>query len=68
MAFVLIKMSFGFAMTFLSSAGTPVITVFACIPALVVATALALATKPGGGLNAFYRATMLLVLAGAKLM
>lgn len=67
-AFVLIKMSFGFAMTFLSSAGTPVITVFACIPALVVATALALATKPGGGLNAFYRATMLLVLAGFLLV
>ncbi len=67
-AFVLIKMSFGFAMTFLSSAGTPVITVFACIPALVVATILALATKPDSGLNAFYRATMLLVLAGFLLV
>lgn len=67
-AFVLLKMSFGFAMTFLSSDGTPVVTVLACVPALLVATALALATKPDRGLNAFYRATMLLVLAGFLLV
>lgn len=67
-AFVLIKMSFGFAMTFLSSEGTPVTTVLACIPALPVAAALALATKPGTGLNAFYRTTMLFVLAGFLLV
>ena len=67
-AFVLIKMSFGFAMTFLSSAGGPVVTVFAAIPALLVATAMTLAIKPGSGLNAFYRATLLLVLAGFLLV
>lgn len=67
-SFVLLKMSFGFAMTFASSDGTPVVTVLACVPALLVAVALAFATKPGNGLNAFYRATMLLVLAGFLLV
>ena len=63
---VLLKMSFGFAMTFSSVDATPQATVLACIPALVVACAL-LATNHVG-LDALYKATMLCVLAGFLLV
>ncbi len=63
---VLLKASFGFAMTFASVDATPQATVLACIPALVVACAL-LATNHVG-LDALYKATMLCVLAGFLLV
>ncbi len=63
---VLLKVSFGFAMTFSSVDATPQATVLACIPALVVACAL-LATNHVG-LDALYKATMLCVLAGFLLV
>lgn len=63
---VLLKASFGFAMTFADSYTDPLGTVFACVPALVVAVGFAVADRPG--LNGFYRATMLCVLAGFLLV
>ena len=64
---VLLKMSFGFAMTFSSVNDTPQATVLACVPALLAAVALT--CLPGGvRLTAFYRATMLCVLAGFLLV
>lgn len=68
---VLLKMSFGFAMTFASVDDTPQATVLACVPALLVATALlGLACRPGASvrLDGFYKATMLCVLAGFLLV
>lgn len=65
---VLLKMSFGFAMAFNSINATPRDTVLACVPALLIAIALTAATRPGGGLNGFYRASMLCVLAGFLLV
>jgi DNA-binding CsgD family transcriptional regulator len=61
---VLLKMSFGFAMTFNSVDATPQSTVLASMPALLIAGCLTLASRPGFGLNAYYKATMLCVLAG----
>lgn len=63
---VLLKASFGFAMTFADSYTDPLGTVFACVPALVVAVAFAIANRPG--LNGFYKATMLCVLVGFLLV
>ena len=65
---VLLKMSFGFSMAFDSVNATPRDTVLACIPALVIAIVLTMTTRPGLGLNGFYRATMLCVLAGFLLV
>ncbi len=63
---VLLKASFGFAMTFADSYTDQLGTVFACVPALVVAAGFAVADRPG--LNGFYKATMLCVLAGFLLV
>lgn len=68
---VVLKMSFGFAMTFASVDDTPQTTVLACVPALLVATTLlAWSCRPGGKvrLDGFYKATMLCVLAGFLLV
>lgn len=65
---VLLKMSFGFAMTFSSVDATPINTVVACIPALFIAVTLAALSKADAGLNGFYRAAMLCVLAGFLLV
>ena len=61
-AVVVLKASFGFAMTFSSVDATPQATVLACVPALLCA--LALLASNHVGLNALYKATMLFVLAG----
>ena len=63
---VLLKASFGFAMTFADSYTDQLSTILACVPALVVAAGFALVNRPG--LNAFYKATMLCVLAGFLLV
>lgn len=63
---VLLKASFGFAMTFADSYTDQLGTILACVPALVVAVAFAVADRPG--LNGFYKATMLCVLAGFLLV
>ena len=63
---VLLKASFGFAMTFSSVDATPQATVLACVPALLVACAL-LATNHVS-LNALYKSAMLCVLAGFLLV
>ena len=63
---VLLKASFGFAMTFSSVNATPQTTVLACIPALLVACALLACNHVG--LDALYKAAMLCVLAGFLLV
>ena len=63
---VLLKMSFGFAMTFSSVDDTPQGTILACVPALLVAVVLACGHVVR--LDAFYKATMLCVLAGFLLV
>lgn len=63
---VLLKVSFGFAMTFSSVNATPQTTVLACIPALLVACALLACNHVG--LDALYKAAMLCVLAGFLLV
>ena len=63
---ILLKMSFGFAMTFSSVDDTPQGTILACVPALLVAVALTCA--PTVRLTSLYRATMLCVLAGFLLV
>ena len=63
---VVLKASFGFAMTFASEGAMPQATVLACVPALLVA--LALLASGHVGLDALYRATMLCVLAGFLLV
>ena len=66
MTLILLKASFGFAMTFSSVNATPQTTVLACIPALVVACALLICNRVG--LDALYKAAMLCVLAGFLLV
>ena len=63
---VLLKASFGFAMTFSSVNATPQTTVLACIPALLVTCALLACNRVG--LDALYKAAMLCVLAGFLLV
>lgn len=63
---VLLKASFGFAMTFSSIDATPQATVLACIPALFVACVLLASNHVG--LDALYKAAMLCVLAGFLLV
>lgn len=63
---VLLKASFGFAMTFAGSYTDQLSTILACVPALVVAMGFVVANR--SGLNAFYKATMLCVLAGFLLV
>lgn len=63
---VLLKASFGFAMTFSSVNATPQATVLACIPALLVTCALLASNHVG--LDALYKAAMLCVLAGFLLV
>ena len=63
---ILLKASFGFAMTFSSVNATPQTTVLACIPALLVACALLVCNRVG--LDALYKAAMLCVLAGFLLV
>ena len=63
---VVLKASFGFAMTFASVGAQPQATILACVPALLVA--LALLASGRVGLDALYRATMLCVLAGFLLV
>lgn len=63
---VLLKASFGFAMTFAGSYTDQLSTILACVPALVVAVGFAVSNR--SGLNAFYKATMLCVLAGFLLV
>ena len=63
---VLLKASFGFAMTFAGSYTDQLSTILACVPALVVAVGFVVANR--SGLNAFYKATMLCVLAGFLLV
>ena len=63
---VLLKASFGFAMTFASVDATPQATVLACVPALFVACALLACGRMG--LDALYKAAMLSVLAGFLLV
>ena len=63
---VLLKASFGFAMTFSSVDATPQVTVLACVPALLVACGLLVCGRVG--LDALYKAAMLCVLAGFLLV
>lgn len=63
---VLLKASFGFAMTFSSVDAAPQATVLACVPALLVAGSLLAAGRCG--LDAIYKAAMLCVLAGFLLV
>lgn len=59
---VLLKASFGFAMTFASVDAAPQATVLACVPALLVACGLLASGHVS--LDALYKAAMLCVLAG----
>ncbi len=63
---VLLKASFGFAMTFASVDAAPQATVLACVPALLVACALLACNRVG--LDSLYKAAMLSVLAGFLLV
>ncbi|MEE8716642.1 MAG: helix-turn-helix transcriptional regulator [Coriobacteriales bacterium] len=64
---IVLKSSFGFAMTFASAEdATPQMTALACVPVLCVLLALGLSRRMS--LNALYRATLLCVLAGFLLV
>lgn len=63
---ILLKMSFGFAMTFASSDAMPLVTVAAGAPVLLTLVALGLFRKTD--LDSVYRASLLFVLAGFLLV